>query len=125
METGASTGIVQQLHEGGLNAIHFLLAYAGMMIHILMKLAQVFPDPKFSFKDFARRNLITTIISIIGIPVLLVVSTDTSLSELLPINYVTAVLCGWQTQSLFKSLFELKDRKKGFETETSTNTNPQ
>lgn len=105
--------IMGQLQDGGLNVIHFLLAYAGMMIHILMKLAEVFPDPKFSYKDFIRKNLITTIISIIGIPVLLIVATDTSLNKLLPVNYVTAVLCGWQTQSLFKTIFELAGRKRG------------
>jgi hypothetical protein len=107
------TIIAQKIHDGGLDAIHFILAYAGMLIHILMKLAEVFPRPDFSYKNFIRKNLITTIISIIGIPVLLIVATDTSLHELLPVNYITAVLCGWQTQSLFKTIFELAGRKRG------------
>lgn len=123
MDTIPDATIIEQIRAGGLDTIHFLLAYAGMMIHILMKLAQIFPDPKFSFADFMRKNLITTIISIIGIPVLLIVATDTSLHDLLPINYVTAVLCGWQTQSMFRSVFELAGRKKGVNGEPDINNN--
>lgn len=97
-----------------LEIMHFILAYSGMILYILMKLAEVFPKPDFSYKAFFTQNIITVIISIIGIPVLLVLATDTSLQDILPINYVTAVLCGWQTQSLFKSVFSLYSTRKGF-----------
>lgn len=96
-----------------LNYMHYILAYAGMILYLLMKLAEVFPKPEFSYREFFTQNIITVIISVIGIPVLLILSTDTSLKDILPINYVTAVLCGWQTQSLFKSVFSLYSTRKG------------
>jgi len=89
-------------HE--LELIHFLLAYAGMLIHSLTKLAEHQKLKSFTYSDFLKNNLITNITSAISIPVILIVATDTSLKELLPINYVTALLAGWQTQSIFKSL---------------------
>lgn len=101
------------LHIEGLNALHFILAYAGMIIYILAKLAEVFPKDEFNGRKFLKENIITTIISIIGIPVLLVIATDPSVKEFLPINNVTAVLCGWQTQSLFKSVFSMVSNRRG------------
>lgn len=102
-----------QIQIEGLNTIHFLLAYSGMVIYILFKLAEVFPKPEFLWKQFIKENIITTIISIIGIPVLLVIATDPSIQDILPINYVTSVLCGWQTQSLFKSVFSMVSNRRG------------
>lgn len=102
---------MEQAFEG-IESIHFFLAYAGAILHILMKLSEVFSRSDFSWKFFIRKNIIPFIISVIGIPVLLVVATDTSLKETLPINYVTAVLAGWQTQSFFKTLSLLYSRKK-------------
>lgn len=45
------------------------------------------------------------------IPVLLILSYDTSLKDILPINNLTAVLAGWQTQSIFKSLMLFAGKK--------------
>lgn len=96
-----------------LTIMHYFLAYSGLVLYVLMKLAEVFPLADFNYKKFIRENVITTIISIIGIPILLIIATDTSLKDILPINYVTAVLCGWQTQSLFKSVFSLYSNRRG------------
>lgn len=100
------------LHIGGLTTLHYLLAYAGMLLHFLMKLAEVFNHPAFSMRYFIKANIIPLIISIIGIPVLLIVATDSAIKDILPINYVTAVLAGWQTQSVFKTLFAFYGNKK-------------
>lgn len=104
---------MEALHIEGLNALHFLLAYAGMVLYLLAKLAEVFPKEDFQASKFIKENIITTIISVIGIPVLLVIATDSSLQDILPINNVTAVLCGWQTQSLFKSVFSMVSNRRG------------
>lgn len=109
------------LHIEGLNPLFFILAYAGMLLHFLMKLAEVFNLPDFSFKIFFKRNIIPLLISIIGIPVLLIVATDASIKDILPINYVTSVLAGWQTQSLFKTLFALYGKKRGLSTDSYDN----
>lgn len=96
-----------------LEPMHYFLAYAGMLIYVLVKLAEVFPLPDFDYKKFIRQNIISVLISLIGIPVLLIVATDTSLHDIFPINYATAVLCGWQTQSVFKSLFQVVANRRG------------
>lgn len=101
-----------EFHFEGLKAIHFILAYAGAVLHILMKMAEVFNRPDFSFRHFFRKNIFPFIISLIGIPVLLIMATDESIKAILPINLVTAVFAGWQTQSLFKSLSNLYGNKK-------------
>lgn len=99
-------------HFEGLQPIHFILAYAGAVLHILMKLAEVFNRPDFVFRIFLRKNILPFIISLIGIPVLLIMATDQTIKSFLPINLVTAVFAGWQTQSLFKSLSNLYGNKR-------------
>lgn len=81
---------------------YWLIAYGGASIHILMKLSEV-PEKQSLFSGFTRKDMFVTVASFIAIPVLLVIMTDTSLSELLPLNYVTAFLTGYQTQSLLRS----------------------
>ena len=95
------------LHIEGLDPVHFLLAYAGMLISLLGRLAKVFNRPEFTAKIFFRTNIIPTLISIIGIPVILIIATDPVVKSMLPINYVTAMLAGLQTQSLFKTIFSI------------------
>lgn len=107
----------------GLQPLHFVLAYAGMLLHILMKLAECINKPDFVFQSFLKTNIIPIIISVIGIPVLLIVATDTTIQGFLPINNVTAVLAGWQTQSLFKTLVSLRGKKE--EKEETDTTDPK
>lgn len=105
-----------RLHIEGLQPVYFLLAYAGMIIHVLMKLAKVFNRPDFTWKTFIRTNIISFFVSLIGIPVLLILATDESVKDILPINNVTAMLAGWQTQSLFKTIFAMYQKRSGVDT---------
>lgn len=98
-----------------LELMHWILAYSGMMIHILMKLAEKQGQEGFTIKGFLKDNIFHGLATLIMIPVILIVITDTSLHELLPINYLTAMLAGYQTQSLFKSLVSVG--RKRFKTE--------
>lgn len=86
---------------------YYALAYTGMILHILMKLAELSKEKKFSFFSYLKKNIFNIIASFIMIPVILIIATDTGVKDLLPINYVTAVLTGWQTQSLFRTLMQL------------------
>lgn len=99
--------IIYSLQASGLESIHFALGYAGLFLNILMKMGEGYPLPEFTFREFFKRNLFSILFSLVAIPVLLIVATDTSIHEFLPINKVTAVLAGWQTQSLFKSTFNM------------------
>lgn len=98
---------IDTLRAAGLESIHFALGYAGLLLNLLMKMGEEYPTPDFTFRAFFKRNLFSILFSLVAIPVLLIVATDTSIHEFLPINKVTAVLAGWQTQSLFKSTFTM------------------
>lgn len=104
---------VEELQAAGLEPLHFILAYAGLLLNLLMKMGEEYPMPDFSFRSFLKRYIFSMLFSVIAIPVLLIVATDTSISEFLPINYVTAVLAGWQTQSIFKSTFTMVTNRRG------------
>lgn len=94
-----------------LELTHWLLAFSGALIHSLLKVAELQREGKYNVLDYIKGNYITIIAVAIMIPTLLIVVTDTSLSELLPINYVTALLAGYQTQSFFKSLISIGGKK--------------
>lgn len=95
----------------GLSVVHFILAYMGMAIHVLIKLQELNQTAGFTIGEYAKKNIYSIIASVISIPVILLLSTDTALKEWFHINYATAVLAGWQTQSLFKSLMTLTGKK--------------
>lgn len=95
----------------GINIIHWILAYAGMSIHILLKVADLNQTPDFKLKTHIKQNIYTIVASLIMIPVTLIVLTDSSLKDILPINKVTSVLAGYQTQSFFKSLMSMYESR--------------
>jgi hypothetical protein len=99
------------MNELAINPTHLILAYAGMIMHILVKLAELNKEKSFKLKEYIKKNIYTMISSFISIPVILIMATDDSLKDLLPINKVTAVLAGWQTNSIFKSLMTLASKK--------------
>jgi len=84
-----------------LNALHWILAYLGLAVHLLLKMSET---PGGLFDGFTKKDILTTIASIIAIPAILIVCTDTALKEALPINYVTAFLAGYQTQSFLRAI---------------------
>ena len=94
-------------HILNIDILHWLLAYAGMTIHILLKVADLNQTPDFSIRSHIKKNIYTIVASIIMIPVLLIVLSDDSLKDILPINKVTSVLAGYQTQSVFKSIMNM------------------
>ena len=93
----------------GLEPMHWILAYTGLSVHILLKLAET---PGGLFEGITKKDILSMIASIIAVPAILIVCTDTSLKDILPINYVTAFLAGYQTQSFIRSLGNIKFGKK-------------
>tara|TARA_R110000751_G_scaffold16709_1_gene52603 strand:- start:299 stop:625 length:327 start_codon:yes stop_codon:yes gene_type:complete len=91
--------------------LHLVLAYTGMIIHVLMKLGELDKGSDFDIKGFIKKNKWQMIASVLMIPVLLLMATDSSMSEILPLNNVTAVLAGWQTNSTFKALMGIYTAK--------------
>lgn len=84
----------------GLDPLHYILAYMGLGIHIFIKMAET---PGGLFDGITKKDILISIASAIAIPAILIMCTDTSLKEILPINYVTAFLAGFQTQSILRS----------------------
>lgn len=83
-----------------IETLHWIIAYCGLLIYTLMKLAEL---PGSLLEGFTKKDILTTIASIVAIPVILVICTDTSIKEMLPINYLTSFLAGWQTQSFIRT----------------------
>ena len=97
-------GIIEFFHSIGVTPLHLILAYVGMFLHMLIKLGELNEQGNFNVISYAKKNIYTLISSIVMIPVLLILAADTSLKDVLPINNITSILAGWQTQSIFKSL---------------------
>jgi hypothetical protein len=85
----------------GLDVTYLLLAYGGLILHVLLKLAEL-PGNLLSGVD--KRMILVTIASIIAIPIILIICSDTSMGNLLPINHITAFLAGYQTQSFLRTI---------------------
>jgi hypothetical protein len=98
--------VVEQIsHIVDLTPLHWALAYTGLIVHVLMKIG----NTKGSIKDsFTRKFTMTTLASFLLIPAILLICTDTGMKELLPINYLTSFLAGYQTQSLMNNLLSLR-----------------
>jgi hypothetical protein len=92
---------------------HLLLACGGMGIHVLLKLAALSKDGEFSYKEYFKKYKFNMLASLLMIPLLLLMVTDTSLSDVMPLNNVTAVLAGYQTNSVFKALMGIYTKKLG------------
>lgn len=77
------------------DTLHLLIAYGGLLVYYLILIGQ---NP-CTFKDcFTKREILTLIASVIAIPIILIICSDTSMKDILPINHVTAFLAGYQTQ---------------------------
>lgn len=95
-----------------IDLLHIGLAYAGMVIHILVKYEKVRFKKDFKLRVFLHTISVPTLINIISIPIILILMGDSSLADVLPINNVTSVLAGYQTQSIFKSLMDRANIKQ-------------
>jgi len=92
--------------------LHLILAYVGMFLHVLTKLQELKQaDQVFDLSEYVKKNIFSLIASLVMIPVILILSADTAMKEFLPINNFTAVLAGWQTQSIFKTLMSFAGKK--------------
>lgn len=95
-----------------INHFWLLLAYAGMLLHVLIKIEEERKKGTLTtVKNWMKENVVSMIISIIGIPVLLLTMDTPAVAELLPINNLTSVLLGYQTQSILKSFMSIAGSK--------------
>jgi divalent metal cation (Fe/Co/Zn/Cd) transporter len=86
-----------------LTALHWILAFAGAAIYILLKIQENKANKDYKFGDYMKKNWASTIATVIMIPVLLLILAD-DFADVLPVNNITATLIGYQTNSLFRSV---------------------
>jgi hypothetical protein len=91
--------------------MHIILAYLGLAIHILSKLKMAYVKPDFNWSKFVKLNLITSIASALMIPVILILLCEPAIKTTLPLNNITAMLGGYQTNSIFKTLMSFYPKK--------------
>ena len=91
-----------------LTPLHWVLAYTGLLVHVFMKIANC----KGNIRGcLTRKFIMTSIASILIIPAILLICTDTGMKDLLPINYLTAFLSGYQTQSMIANISALTKKQ--------------
>ena len=91
----------------GFDIVHLIIAYGGLLLHVLLKLAEL---PGSLLSGFDKNMTLVTIASIIAIPIILLICSDTAMSELLPITNITAFLAGYQTQSFLRTISDIGGR---------------
>ena len=97
--------------EMNIDPMFLILGYAGMTIYVLTRLEKARRQEGFVFKNWIKDNFLTIIISFILVPIMLLVCTDTSLKDILPINKVTAFLAGYQTKDILNTLLNVTRMK--------------
>lgn len=84
---------------------HWLLAILGLVLYYLKIIAQ---GEELSIKEiFNRTTIVTLISSVIFIPILFYVCSEPGMSDIIPINNLTAVIAGYQTQDMMTLLFNV------------------
>jgi hypothetical protein len=100
--------LVEQIkHITDLTPLHWALAYTGLLVHVILKIGNTTGELRSTFD---RRFITSTVASFLLIPPILLICTDTGIKELLPINYLTAFLAGYQTQSILANLITLRSK---------------
>lgn len=100
------------IHLEGITLLHWLLAFAGLMLHLLMKLEKARKLPGFTFGKFFSENIISSICSALIIPICMIVCNDPAVATMVPITNATALLVGYQSRSFFKAIMDMAKKKK-------------
>jgi len=92
--------IVMPIH---LTPMHWILAFAGALIYVLLKIQEMNGQSGYKFGDYFRKYWASTIATVVMIPVSLLILSE-NFPDILPINNITATLVGYQTNSMFKTI---------------------
>jgi len=91
--------------------IQWFIAFSAMLVRILKNINVAQEDNKFTFTSYFRKKGVAMLATLILLPVVLLVCTDSSLNQILPINNVTAFLAGFQTDWVCDAIVELSKAK--------------
>jgi hypothetical protein len=93
-----------------LTPLHWILAYASALIYVLLKINELNQNKDYKFGTYIKQHWASSLATAIMIPVALIVLAD-NFPDILPINNITACLCGWQTNSMFRTLMSAGKNK--------------
>lgn len=99
---------LSQIHE--ITMLHWLLAYAGSFIYIMLKIQELSEIKGYQFGAYVKSHLASTVATIVMIPVCMLILHD-SFNSTLPINNLTSVIIGYQTNQIFKSIMSIGKKK--------------
>lgn len=105
--------IRMNIHLENISATHWLLAFAGLLLHLLMKLEKARKKEGFTFGRFIQENIVSTIASVIIIPVCMIACDDPAVASQIPITYLTSIFLGYQSRSFFKGIMDVAKKRVG------------
>jgi len=91
-----------QIHTT-LTPLHWVLAFAGAFIYVLLKIQEMNSEKGYKFGGYLKKYWASTLATIVMIPVSLLILSE-NFPDILPINNITATLVGYQTNSMFKTI---------------------
>lgn len=97
-----------------LTTLHWILAYSGALIYVLLKIQELSREKEYKFGSYLKKHWASTIATAIMIPVCLLILSE-NFADVLPINNLTAVLVGYQTNQVFRSMMSLGKKKYNIE----------
>jgi hypothetical protein len=86
-----------------LTPMHWILAFSGAVIYVLLKIQELSSNKGYKFGGYLKNHWASTIATVLMIPILLIILSE-NFEDILPINNVTAVLVGYQTNSIFRTV---------------------
>lgn len=96
----------------GIDPMHLIIAFAGMVVHMFMKLAEVSTSTGFNIIAYTKKHVYSILSTVIGIPFLLILLKDNQwVAEHFPLNNATAALVGWQAQSAIRTVMSIGSNK--------------
>lgn len=99
-----------------LTPLHWVLAYAGALIYVLLKIHELNRHQEYKLGDYLKKHWASTIATAVMIPVSMLILSE-NFADVLPINNLTAALTGYQTNQVFRSLMSLGKKKYNLEEE--------
>jgi hypothetical protein len=99
---------LQQIHE--ITVLQWALAYAGSFIYIMVKIQELNDLDTFEIGKYVKKFWASTLATAAMIPVCMLILHE-NFADLLPVNNLTSVLVGYQTNQVFKSFMNIGGKR--------------
>ena len=113
---------LQQVHD--ISMLQWLLAYAGAFIYVMIKIQEISNIKGYQVGTYVKRHWASTVATLVMIPVCMLILNE-NLTDRLPINNLTSVLVGYQTNQVFRSMMSIGGKKFNIKTEENQTINKE